>query len=266
MEQSEVYLCKCNAILECKTLAFFFPANFFPIMDQNDLDLEISCSAIRDQVTILLLCQFFKSKLDWITLIQIHTFSDFQITYSDLIQKFDSVCLSTALFECSIVFESLLWMLAEETECWFPDSQLADCTDPRLILRLLEQCFSTFILQFLISKKKSHGTPLSTKIKSTNFVFFFFSSPIIKQCFIRVGILALYMIRHLHLTFSENHVQTALRFLMSKWSVFCPSLERLHLRPKIYPFHQFTGYKVYCSYMSTRFFFLFNTLGQNFRI
>ncbi len=48
------------------------------------------------------------------------------------------------------------------------------------------------------------------KIKDRKGERCFFIS-IIKQCLVRVGILTLYMIRHLHLTFSENHAQMEIK-------------------------------------------------------
>ncbi len=51
-------------------------------LDQNDLDLEIPCFANQDQVTHLTFVPVGFG-LDWITLIQIHTF--FQISKSGLL-------------------------------------------------------------------------------------------------------------------------------------------------------------------------------------
>jgi len=50
-------------------------------LDQNDPDLEIPFFPIQDQAIRLTFMPvwFFKATLDWITLIQIHSFQDYQI-------------------------------------------------------------------------------------------------------------------------------------------------------------------------------------------
>lgn len=103
-----------------------------------------------------------------------------------------------------------------------------------------------------------HTTKHYKKKKSGNvFFFFFFFSPI-KHCVIRVGILALYMIRHLHLI-SENYTQMELM----RYVMFCPSLERIWGSKSISSrFHQFAGYKVYCSYMGAQFLLLLIHLAK----
>lgn len=50
-----------------------------------NLDLEIRCPGSGNPS--LLFYWFFKAKFDWITMIQIHSFSDYQIWISSALQK-----------------------------------------------------------------------------------------------------------------------------------------------------------------------------------
>lgn len=104
-------------------------------------------------------------------------FESLRVTYSDLIltdwsnvspecDLFIHVCLRRAFdIMCLWILplQSSVWTWAVETKCCFPDSQLADCTDPRLIRRLSEdqmRCKGSRLSCDLISSHTQRSSPL----------------------------------------------------------------------------------------------------------